>query len=630
VGAISDRHLARGRIVLFLKGEAVALLADGRRVELERKEAGLLAYLALEGPSARSRLAGLLWPDGTEEGARGNLRQRLTRLRRSIGQAVVDDGQALRLATDVTLDTQAAGELLSTLYYDDCTEFDQWLSRRRCAVQAQDRERLLADAQRLIDADRFGEAVQLAEQAIAADPAAEEGYRRLMRWYYLRGDRGAAIAAWDRCKEVLRREYGLAPSRQTAQLGRAILEAERPLTVNLRLRTIPVTVLRPPRLVGRKQPLQKMRNAWSQGQMFVVAGEGGIGKSRLLAEFARNYESVLCSGARPGDGAVPYSTLTRLLAATHERFRPNVGPDVALEVGRLVPQVLAPSQVAPPLSSDADRLRFLASLQSYAVACRAGGAYGVLIDDLQFADNASAAAFRSLFDPARGAPGPWRAGFATRCDPMDAGAQKFLDGLKASCQVALIELAPLESADIGRFLESLQVEELRTPEWTRALSQHTGGNPAYLLESVKTLLAEGPVPDVPSRLPVPPTVGAAVERRLEQLTPDALTLAQLAAVAGTVFSVSLAATALGKAPLALTASFAELERLQILKGCAFVHDIVQEATLRSVPEAIRHLLHRTVAEYLESAGGAPGAVAHHWQACGEPCVPGAAGLDART
>jgi predicted ATPase len=156
-----------------------------------------------------------------------------------------------------------------------------------------------------------------------------------------------------------------------------------------------------------------------------------------------------------------------------------------------------------------------------------------------------------------------------------------------------------------------------TPEWTRALSQHTGGNPAYLLESVKTLLAEGPVPDVPAHLPVPPTVGAAVERRLEQLTPDALTLAQLAAVAGSVFSVSLAATALGKAPLALTGSFAELERLQILKGCAFVHDIVQEATLRSVPEAIRRLLHRTVAEYLESVGGAPGTVAHHWQACGE-------------
>jgi DNA-binding SARP family transcriptional activator len=600
-----------------LKGETVALLPDGRRVDLERKEAGLLAYLALEGPSARSRLAGLLWPDGNEEGARGNLRQRLTRLRRSIGEAVVDDGRALRLASGVTLETRGAGELLSTVHYDDCPEFDQWLSRRRCALAAQERERLLEQAQRLIDADRFGEAVGLAEQAIAADPTAEEGYRRLMRWYYLRGDRAAAIAAWDRCKEVLRREYGLVPSHQTAQLGRAILEAQKPVTVNWQFRTIPVTVLRPPRLVGRRQPLQKMRNAWSQGQMFVVAGEGGIGKTRLLAEFAHKHESVLASGARPGDGAVSYSTLARLLAAANERFKPNIEPNVALDIGRFVAQFWAPGRPVPPLSGDADRLRFLGSLESYAAACRAGGAYGVLIDDLQFADNASAAAFRSLFDPARGSPGRWRAGFATRSDAMGVEAQKFLDGLKASWQVAVIELAPLESADIGRFLESLQVEELRTPEWTRALSQHTGGNPAYLLESVKTLLAEGPVPDVPAHLPVPPTVGAAVERRLEQLTPDALTLAQLAAVAGSVFSVSLAATALGKAPLALTGSFAELERLQILKGCAFVHDIVQEATLRSVPEAIRRLLHRTVAEYLESVGGAPGTVAHHWQACGE-------------
>src|SRR5258708_8378147 len=166
--AIGNRPL--DTIRLFLRSEAAALLADGRRVELERKEAGLLAYLALEGPSSRSRLAGLLWPDGAEERARGNLRQRLTRLRKSIGEAVVDDGQALRLAARVSIDMQSAGHLLSTLHYDHCPDFDQWLSRCRCSVQAQERERLLAEAQRMIDAGRFGDAVRLAEQAIGCEP----------------------------------------------------------------------------------------------------------------------------------------------------------------------------------------------------------------------------------------------------------------------------------------------------------------------------------------------------------------------------------------------------------------------------------------------------------------------------
>jgi len=617
MGAIGDRPLTPDRIRLFLRGEAFALLADGRRVALERKEAGLLAYLALEGPSSRSRLAGLLWPEGREDGARGNLRQRLARLRKSVGEAVVDDGHALRLASGVTLERQGNGELLSTLHYDDCTEFDEWLSRRRFAVQAQDRERLLSEAQRLIDADRFADAVRVAEQAIAADPVAEEGYRRLMRWYYLRGDRSAAIAVWDRCKQVLRREYGLSPSDQTAQLGRAILEAQRPSTINWPPRAIPITVLRPPRMVGRGPAMRKLRTAWSSGQMFVLCGEGGIGKSRLLAEFAGNDPAVLISAARPGDAAVPLSTLARLLSAARERFKPLLDPEVAADLGRLVPQLLKPGQPARALSTDADRLRFVGSVEAFAAACRASGADGVLIDDLQFADNASAALFRPLFDPARGSQSPWRAGFATRGEALNIGARDLLDGLKASWQVVQIELAPLDLAAIKRLLESLQIGELRTESWTRALARHAGGNPAFLLESIKTILAEGPVTCVPARLPVPATVEAAVQRRLEQLEPDARTLAQLAAVAATAFSVSLASAVLSKPPLTLTTAFAELERLQILKGSAFVHDIVQEATLRSVPEAIRLVLHRTVAGYLESVAGASGVIAAHWQACAE-------------
>jgi DNA-binding SARP family transcriptional activator len=597
MGAVNHRQTVADGIRLFLNGEAAARLTDGGRVELERKAAGLLAYLALEGPSSRSRLAGLLWPDGDEERARANLRQCLARLRKSIGQAVTDDGQALRLATHVALDTQRAGDLLSTLHYDDCAEFDQWLSRRCRAAQAQRREHLLAAAQRLIDADRFCEAVQLAEQAIAADPAVEEGYCRLMRWYYLRGDRGAAVAVWDRCKDVLRREYGLAPSSETAQLGHAILESQ-PVTINLPPPPIPVTVLRPPRLIGRRQPLRKMRAAWSQGQMFVVTGESGIGKSRLLSEFAGSDDTVLALGARPGDGAVPYSTLARLLAAAYERFKPIVEPDVALDVGRLVPQLPTPSQRAPSLSTGADRLRFLRSLESFAAACRACGAYGVLIDDLQFADNASASVFRTLFDPECASRRSWRAGFSVRSDTAAFGPPDFLEGLKASWQLPVIELTPLETADIRNLLDMLQVDELRTEAWANALAQHTGGNPGYLLETIKMILAGGPPCDVPARLPVPASVEAAAQRRLEHLTRNARTLAQLAAVAGSAFSVSLASAALGQPPLDLTAAFLELERLQILKGSQFVSGIVQQATLRSVPEAIRHVLRRTVAEYL--------------------------------
>lgn len=63
----------------------------------ERRTAALLAYLSLEGPTSRSRLAGLLWPDSGEATARNNLSQLLRRLKGSVGGEFVHIGDALRL-----------------------------------------------------------------------------------------------------------------------------------------------------------------------------------------------------------------------------------------------------------------------------------------------------------------------------------------------------------------------------------------------------------------------------------------------------------------------------------------------------------------------------------------------------
>ena len=70
---------------------------------LERKHAALLAWLWLEGATPRSRLAGLLWPEVSEERARGNLRQRLLKLRQEAGDLVADNAGLLTLAHGLTI-----------------------------------------------------------------------------------------------------------------------------------------------------------------------------------------------------------------------------------------------------------------------------------------------------------------------------------------------------------------------------------------------------------------------------------------------------------------------------------------------------------------------------------------------
>ncbi len=102
---------------------------------LDRRSAGLLAVLALDGPTPRSRLAGLLWPDSPEDAARANLRQRLKRLRTALGDELVIPDDILRLRPDVLVDAvqleslaftgeysaalKLEGELLAGFDFDD-------------------------------------------------------------------------------------------------------------------------------------------------------------------------------------------------------------------------------------------------------------------------------------------------------------------------------------------------------------------------------------------------------------------------------------------------------------------------------------------------------------------------------
>jgi DNA-binding SARP family transcriptional activator len=71
--------------------------------------------LALQGPTPRERMSALLWPASDAEAARNALRQRLFRLRRQLGDDVVEGSTVLALASGVTHALSAATPLLGTL-----------------------------------------------------------------------------------------------------------------------------------------------------------------------------------------------------------------------------------------------------------------------------------------------------------------------------------------------------------------------------------------------------------------------------------------------------------------------------------------------------------------------------------
>ena len=605
-----------------LDGAAHLLRGDGTRVDLERKQAAVIAWLAVHGPTPRARLAGMLWPEASEERARGNLRQRLSKLRQLAGEVVGDEHGLLTLAGGVAIAPPApAGQWLDAYTYDDCSEFAAWLDAERESRHALRRQGLLADVRASAQAGSLDRALQQADELLAFDRESEEAYRALMEVFYLRGDRAAAIAVWDRCRDMLRGLYGVLPSAATQRLGQTILESSASSAASIEAVAIPVTVLRPPRLVGRAGVVDTLVAGWRIGDAVCVGGESGVGKSRVLAELAAAIGPCAIVAARPGDALLPYASLSRLVLAAIGRFRPTLAGDTATLSTRLLPQIAPACGLAEPepLRTRHERNEALRGLATLLEGCVEQGCAAFVFDDLQFADLASVEAIQALVErePTVDAVFPSRLVLGSRGEEQTPHGAALLASLTSARRLVRVELEPLGEAEVLELMQCLELPGFAAAQLAPRLRRQVGGNPAFLLESVKLIAALGGLADTERALPVPPGIEAVVERRLTLLSPAARHVAELAAIAGESYDANLAARALARPPAELGGVLRELEGRQILYGRQFVHDIVAAAVRRAIPAAVAEFLHRFVAGQLEAAGGEPAVIAAHWRDCAE-------------
>jgi tetratricopeptide (TPR) repeat protein len=268
-------------------------------------------------------------------------------------------------------------------------------------------------------------------------------------------------------------------------------------------------------------------------------------------------------------------------------------------LARLLP-ALGP---APPGRQDLARLQ-LAVQQAMTLVQPAG----IALDDLHFADDATLEQLPALV----AAGGHWL--LALRGHEQPAALGRWMGQLDtAEC----IELGALDEAAVAELLDSLALPGMGAAAWAARVHRHSGGNPLFILETLRALLAaDAPVG---TALPLPDTLRRLVERRLAQLPPLALKLARVAALAGADFSVDLAAAVL-ELPHALDLldAWRELEAAQVLHGRVFAHDVIFETVRDSLPAALRQWLHERIAGWLAAHDGAALRLAWHWRAAGVP------------
>jgi DNA-binding SARP family transcriptional activator len=597
---------------LQLAGAPHVVGSDGVVFALAARDAALLAWLALEGPTPRARLAALLWPDSDADAARNALRQRLFNLRKALGVKIVVGLSTLALADGVSHDLETADSVLGEAAPAADGEFATWLEQQRQRRRNRMRQSLAELAQMAEDARDWDDALSHARELLAFEPVSEAAHRRIIRLHYLAGDRAAALLAFDRCEQLLKNEVGASPSGETltllATIERANAIAPRPDGAQLPAR-VPAAMLRPPRLIGRDAAWRALHDAWDAGRTAVVTGEGGMGKSRLVGDFARARGRTLVASARPGDEGVVYASVSRLLRALPGDALRALDAPLRRTLAWLLPE-LGESAALP---GNEGRARFFNAV-SAVLDAPALALDGFVFDDLHFADAASiellqyavAASTRRWIVTAR--PGE-----------VSPPGCVLLDDWLAQGDAVPVPLTPLTLEHVAEIVDSLDIEALRGGDVAATLLRHCGGNPLYLLETLKAWLSRGDVGSdaggegpLPARLPVAGTLHALIERRIGRLSADAVRLARCAAVAAPDFSIELASQVLGLRTLDLADPWAELEAAQVLRDGAFAHDLIYESALASVPAPVARQLHAEIAAFLQQRQGEPARLAQHW------------------
>ncbi|MEO3774790.1 BTAD domain-containing putative transcriptional regulator [Micromonospora sp. B9E7] len=205
------------------------LLRDAAPIVVPRGLQRVIALIGLRPGATRSQLAGLLWPDASEERALSSLRTALWRLRQDPCCPMTVASDTVRLDPTVRLDVDdlvgtaarvrdgddpstAAGALAAGRHDLLPGWYDDWVLLDRERLRQLRLHMLEQVAGQHLTAGRHGEALEAALEAMAAEPLRETPHRLVVRIHLAEGNAFEAVHAFYVYRDLLRRELRLEPS----------------------------------------------------------------------------------------------------------------------------------------------------------------------------------------------------------------------------------------------------------------------------------------------------------------------------------------------------------------------------------------------------------------------------------
>lgn len=377
-------------------------------------------------------------------------------------------------------------------------------------------------------------------------------------------------------------------------------------------------------MIGRERELEELGTILSraqagEGSLVLLAGEAGIGKTRL-AEAAVAAGRVAClRGAAAQVGSSPYAPIAQVLRS-YLRDDPGglSGTDPVVAHLRAILPELGP---APDL---AGREILVEAVRDAFGTLAAREWTVVLLDDLQWADTATLELLPSLAEAVEEWPllvlGAYRSDEIPRGHPL----RRLRADLRRTGRLVELVVEPLGPEETARLAERV-LDGAPGPALRAALYDRTQGVPFFVEELASALKAgrrlyptpQGLELDEGASMPLPETLRDALRVRVDVLTNEGRRALEAASVVGSVVELEIL-TALG-CDAGLDDILDHGLVVEVEPGlAAFRHDLVREGVYRDTRWPRRRALHRELGRLLEERGAEPRLAAAHLLAGGEP------------
>jgi DNA-binding CsgD family transcriptional regulator/tetratricopeptide (TPR) repeat protein len=386
--------------------------------------------------------------------------------------------------------------------------------------------------------------------------------------------------------------------------------------------------------VGRRAELARLVALWERvdegRRVALIAGEPGVGKSRLVREFAHRVaaQGVVLYGDGDPTSGTSYQTVTEALAhllrhTTPELTADDLGP-FGGELPRLFPDLPArvPGLTAPALGSpETERHRLHTALVDLLAAVSAHTPVLLILDDLHWADASTLLLLRHLLRTRAEARLMVVGAFRDSDDEVGEPLADALADLARIPGVLRLQLGGLEAGDIAEFVERAGGRDLDAagPQVTAALGGLTRGNPFLLGELWRHLVETGVLDRTAdgwrrigtiTNIGTPDGIRQVVGQRLSRLTPGTRTLLETAAVAGPEVDLGLLRGAVDLDESTLLTALEEALRTGMVQQTPgprptyrFTHELVRRSVCDRLNPVAGARLHLQVAEALERVPG---------------------------